>query len=112
MNLAEEKYGIAKPILPTCLHFKSKQLRDNLLHFVDTHTRFVLEVPAFRGKIEINLPDIFVSRYTTAPCSNESKLDLSCLTQNIAVISDEATLIFNRIHEVLLVYKQQSLECS
>ena len=47
LNLAEEKYGVAKPVLPTRLHVNSKNLKEDLLHFVETHTRFVVEVPAF-----------------------------------------------------------------
>ena len=89
LQLAEEKYGIARPVLPTRLHAQSKQIKDDLLHFVETHTQFVLEVPAFRGEMVFNLPENFVSPYSQAPLKKESNLDLSCLSQNMRMIAEE-----------------------
>ena len=103
LNLAEEKYGVAKPVLPTRLHVNSKNLKEDLLHFVETHTRFVIEVPAFQGEMVFNLPDTFLSPYCTAPASQESKLNLSSLTHNLRIKAEETKLIFHRIHKVLRI---------
>ena len=66
LELAEDKYGVDIPKLPTKLHPQSKILHKELEKFVETHTKFVLEVPSFRGNLEINLPEHFTSPYSSA----------------------------------------------
>ena len=59
---------MARPVMPSRLHFQSKKLRAELGHFVETHTRFVLEVPSLRGEMVFNIPDTYISPYQTANC--------------------------------------------
>ena len=94
---------MCRPVLPTRLHLQSKKLRADLLQFVETHTRFVLEVPSLHGEMVFNIPDIYMSPYQSAPCFKESNLDLACLDHAAHIISEESTLVFKRIHEVLHV---------
>ena len=49
------------------------------MHFVDTHTRFVVEVPSLCGEMVFNIPEIYMSPYQSASCFKESNLDLACL---------------------------------
>ena len=78
LDLSKEKYDMARPVMPSRLHFQSKKLRAELGHFVKTHTRFVLEVPSLWGEMVFNIPDTYISPYQTANCFKESNLDLPC----------------------------------
>ena len=103
LSLAKEKYDMARPVMPLRLHTQSKKLRAELVHFVETHIRFVLEVPSLCGEMVFNIPDMYISPYQAANCFKESNLDLSCLDHSAHIISEESTLVFRRIHEVLHV---------
>ena len=63
LALAEGKYGISKPTVPTCLHPMSKLLKKEMDTFVSTHTKFVAEVPSFRGEMVISMPANYISPY-------------------------------------------------
>ena len=75
LELAEDKYGIDQLKMPTKLHPLSKQLWKELATFVETYTKFVLEVLSFRGNLKIYLPEVFTSPYSYGtsgifPCIN------------------------------------------
>ena len=63
LDLTKEKYDMGKPVLPTRLHLQSKKLRTDLVCFVETHTRFVVEVPSLHGEMVFNIPDSYMSPY-------------------------------------------------
>ena len=37
-----------------------------MMNFIRTHSRLVCEVPLFRGEMEINLPEFYISPYSTS----------------------------------------------
>ena len=75
MSLAEKKYGTPKLVVPMQLHEESKSLRPEMMNFIRTHSRLVCEVPSFRGKMEINLPEFYLSPYSTTSMFLENKPD-------------------------------------
>ena len=46
MNLCEEKYGVAKPLMPTKIHKSCKILKAKMESFIKKHTRLICEVPS------------------------------------------------------------------
>ena len=72
-----------------------------MMNFIRTHSRLVCEVPSFRGEMEINLPEFYLSLYSTTSMFLENKpyylhmFAISCL------ICDEVQLILQKIHNVL-----------
>ena len=75
------------------LHLQSKKLRTDLVCFVETHTRFVVEVSSLHGEMVFNIPDSYMSPYQCHFFS-ESNLDLACLDHGAQIISEESTLVF------------------
>ena len=68
MNLCEEKYGVAKPLMPTKIHKSCKILKAKMESFIKTHTRLICEVPSLRGKLVVELPPVFLFPYAlTSP---------------------------------------------
>ena len=65
LQLTESKYGEENVPIPTKLHPSSKSLKSGLVKFIDTHTSYICEVPSFRGEIIVNLPDEYISPYTS-----------------------------------------------
>ena len=45
-NLCEEKYGVAKPLMPTKIHKSCKNLKEKMESFIKTNTRLLCEVPS------------------------------------------------------------------
>ena len=74
MNLVENKYGIPKPVVPSRLHVESKTLRPEMVNFISTYSRLVCEVPSFRGELEVNLPEFYISPYSSTSLFLEHKL--------------------------------------
>ena len=100
-ELAEDKYGIDQPKMPMKLHPLSKQLWKELATFVETHTKFVLEVLSFRGNLEIYLPEVFTSPYSSHIHMEPVAFSLALTVKETRLLQDEMSLLFNRIHEVL-----------
>ena len=103
LALTEDKYGISIPTVPTCLHPMSKLLKKEMDTFVRTHTKFVAEVPSFRGEMVISMPAKYISPYISLPNISSLTLDAGLLIKSNSIIAEEAALIFSRIHEVLHV---------
>ena len=55
LKLTEEKYGCEKPVYPTQIHSFCKELRKEMMNFVETHSYHVCEVPSFHGKLKMNV---------------------------------------------------------
>ena len=85
------------------MHPQSKLLRQELARFVETHTCFIVEVPSFRGNLEINLPEYFTTPYSNHIEVQSLSQSISVLIKETRLIQDEASLLFNRIHEVLCI---------
>ena len=100
MSLAEKKYGIPKPVIPMRLSEESKSLRPEMMNFIKTHSRLVCEVPSFRGKMEINLPELYISPYTTTSMFLENKPDYLHIFGMSCLIADDAELLLEIIHNV------------
>ena len=48
LNLCEEKYGVAKPVMPTKIHKSCKILKAKMESFIKTDTRLLCEVPSLQ----------------------------------------------------------------
>ena len=46
LNLCEEKYDVAKPLLPTKIHKSCKNLKEKIESFIKSNTRLLCEVPS------------------------------------------------------------------
>ena len=101
MSLAEKKYGIPKPVVPTRLHEENKSLKPEMMNFIRTHSRLVCEVPSFRGKMEINLLEFYISLYSMTSMFLENKPNFLHMFAMSCLIADEAELLLQKIHEVL-----------
>ena len=101
MSLTEKKYGVPKPVIPTRLSEESKSLRPEMMNFIKTHSRLVCEVPSFRGKMEINLPEFYISPYATTSMFIENKPDYLHMFGMSCLIADDAELLLKKIHNVL-----------
>ena len=101
MSLAEKKYGIVKPVVPTQLHEESKSLRPDMMKFIKTHSRLVCKVPSLRGKMEINLPEFYISPYSMTSMFLNNKYDFLHMFAMSCLIADEAKLLLQKIHNVL-----------
>ena len=65
--------------------------------------KFVLEVPSFRGNLEINLLEHFTSPFSSALHVQPIAQSLSIMLKEARLIQDEMSLLFHRIHEVLQI---------
>ena len=101
MSLAECKYGIPKPVVPIQLHEESKSLRLEMMTFIRSPSRSVCKVPSFRGEIEINFPQFYLSPYSTMSMFLENKPDYLNMFAMSWIISDQAQMIIKKIHDVL-----------
>ena len=101
MNLVENKYRIAKPVVPTRLHVQSKTLRSEMLKFIKTHSRLVCEVTSFRGELEVNLPEFYISPYSSTSIFLENKQHFLNMFRLSCLIADKAQLLIQKIHDVL-----------
>ena len=101
MSLAEKKYSIAKPVVLTRLHEESKSIRPEMMKFIKTHSRLVCKVPSLRGEMEINLPEFYISPYSTTSMFLNNKHDFLHMFAMSCLIADEAELLLQKIHDVL-----------
>ena len=101
MSLTKKKYGIPKPVTPMRLSEESKSLRPEMMNFIKTHSRLVCEVPLFRGEMEINLPEFYISPYATTSMFLKNKPDYLDMFGMSCLIADDAELLLKKIHDVL-----------
>ena len=71
------------------------------MNFIRTHFRLVCEVPSLRGEMEINLLAFYISPYSTTSIFLENKPNYLHMFGQSCLISDEAQLIPEKIHDVL-----------
>ena len=101
LNLYEEKYGVAKPLIPKKIHKSHKNLKEKMESFIKTNTRLLCEVPSLRGELTIDLPPLFLSPYAfTLPFKVESPR-LKEINRDIAMLCDESRNLLQHIHDVL-----------
>ena len=101
LNLCEEKYGFAKPLMPTKIHKSCKNLNEKMESFIKTNTMLLCEVPSLRGELVIDLPPVFLSPYAfRSPFTVESPL-LKEINRDIMMLCDESRNLFQHIHDVL-----------
>ena len=103
LKLCEEKYGPENIRIPTRLHPDSKILRPQLKEFAETHSKLLCEVPSFRGELQIQIPSTFVSPYANAIPFQVFTPVLRRLQKMTTVSCEEASLLFNRIHDILRI---------
>ena len=72
-----------------------------MMDFIRTHIRLVCKVPSLRGKMEINLLAFYILPYSTTSIFLENKPDYLHMFGQSCLISDEAQLIPEKIHDVL-----------
>ena len=101
MSLAEKKYNISKPVVPTQLHEDSKLLRPEMMNFIRTHARLVCRVPSFMGQMEMNLPEFYTSPYSMTSMFLENKHNFLDMFAMSCLIADKAELLLKKIHDVL-----------
>ena len=101
MNLCEEKYGVAKPLMPTKIHKSCKILKAKMESFIKTHTRLICEVPSLRGELVVELPPVFLSPYALTLPFIVEPLRLKEINRDIIMLCDESRNLFQRIHDVL-----------
>ena len=101
LNLYEEKYGVAKPLMPTKINKSYKNLKEKMESFIKTNTKLLYEVLSLQGELVIDLPPMFLSPYAfTSPFI----VDLPCLKEinrDIIMLCDESRNLFQHIHDVL-----------
>ena len=101
LNLCEEKYGVAKPLMPTKIHKSCKILKEKMESFIKTNTRLLCEVLSLQGELVIDVPAVFLSRYAfTSPFIVESPR-LKEINKDIIMLCDESRNLFQHIHDVL-----------
>ena len=101
MNLCEEKYGVAKPLMPTKIHKSCKILKAKMESFIKTHTRLICEVPSLRGELVVELPPVFLSPYALTSPFIVEPLRLKEINRDIIMLCDESRNLFQHIHDVL-----------
>ena len=101
LHLTKSKYGGENVAIPTKLHPASKSLKADLVKFIDTHTRYICEVPSFRGEMIVNLPDEYISPYAVVDVPKPNVLDFMFLMELTRVAVEECNLLFTKIHEVM-----------
>ena len=101
LQLTKEKYADPKTPAPTRLHPMSKSLRLELRDFVQNKTKFLCEIPSFRGDMEFSIPTRYQSPYAVPPDPEPDHCSLSQLHHVNHVCSDEAKLLFRTIHNQL-----------
>ena len=79
------------------------------MNFIRTHSRLVCGVPSFRGEMEINLPEFYISPYSTTSMFLENKPNFLEMFAMSCLISNEAQLILQKIHNVLRVQAMELL---
>ena len=72
-----------------------------MMKLIKTHSRLVCEVPLFRGEMEINLPQYYSSPYSTMSMFVENKPDYVNMFAMSWMLSDQAQIIIQKIHDVL-----------
>ena len=101
LKLTEEKYGCEKPVYPTQIHSFCKELRKEMMNFVETHSYIVCEVPSFHGELKMNLPPLFVNPYACTGMFLQSVPNYKEYTKIILTIAEECTSLFPKIHNVM-----------
>ena len=101
MDLAQEKYGGNKVSVPTKLHHASKSLKVDLIHFVDTHTRCIVEFPSLCGELAISLPKEYFLPYAAIPNLDENTVDVQHVMESTRIHTEECSVLFKRMHEVM-----------
>ena len=94
----EENYGCGKPVYPTWIHSFCKELRKEMMNFVETHIYIVCEVPSFCGELKMNLPPLFVNPYASTGMFLQSVPNYKEYTKIILTIAEECTSLFPKIH--------------
>ena len=89
------------------LHLSSKSLKSDLVKFINTHTCYICEVPNFRSEIIVNLPDEYISPYTSVDLPTPNVLDFMSVMEVSGIAVEECNLLFTKIHEVM---REQSSE--
>ena len=107
LNITESKYEKHNVAIPMKLHPSSKSLKSDMVKFIDTHTRYICEVPSFRGEMIVNLPDEYISPYSSVDLPNPNILDFMFVTETTRIAVEECNLLFTKIHEVM---REQSSE--
>ena len=72
-----------------------------MMNFIRTHSRLVWEVPSFRGKMEINLPEFYKSPYSMTSMVLKNKPNFLHIFAMSCLIADEAELLLPKIHNIL-----------
>ena len=101
LNLCEEKYGVAKPLMPTKIHKACKNLKEMMEAFIKTNTRLICEVPSLQGEMFMDLPPVFLSPCAfTAPFMRESP-GMKEIKRDISMLCNESKNVFQHIHDIL-----------
>ena len=107
LNLTESKYGEQNVAIPTKLHPSNKSVKSDMVKFIDTHTQYDCEVPSFKGEMIVNLPDEYISPYSSVDLPNPNVLDFMFVLEMTRIAVEECNLLFTKIHEVM---REQSCE--
>ena len=107
LHLNESKYGAENVAILMKLHLAIKSLKSDLVKFIDTNTRYICEVPSFRGEIIVNLLDEYILPYAVVDVPTANVLDFMFLMELSQIAEEECNLLFTKIHEVM---REQSSE--
>ena len=78
-----------------------------MVKFINTHTQYICEVPSFRGEMIVDLPDEYISPYSSVVLPNPNLLDFMFVMEMNRIAVEECNLLFTKIHEVM---REQSSE--
>ena len=93
LNVLEDLFGGEKIISPTKLHPIISELQKELSSFATKQTKFLLEVPSFRGEVGPLVDSSFLSPYYVAPPFSKEPSDMQDILQKLEVDQVECDLI-------------------
>lgn len=94
-------FDSANPTIPTKLHPAIKVLRSDLVHFVETKSRFLFEVPSFRGSIIQQIPPTITNAYCITLPKNLMICDLKAAQKESKICSSNGQELFQTIYDNL-----------
>ena len=71
------------------------------MNFSRPHSRLVCKVPSFRGEMEMNLLEFYISPYSMTAMFLKNKPNFLDMFAMSCLIADEAELLLKKIHDVL-----------
>ena len=96
-----ELFDKPNPPIPTKVDPAIKLLRSELVEFIQTKSRFLFEVPSFRGSIVQQIPRTIISAYCTTVPKTLRTCDLKAAQRESKICSENGKELFQSIYDNL-----------